>query len=229
MRNFLVAAFLGAGILSANAADLAYKAAPMAAAPMSYPTWTGLYVGVNGGGAWDHGCWDLTSFRTSTGDCPSGTGEVVGGQVGYRYDWNHFVIGIEGQGDWANITGTNTNLALGGLTTNRKTDAVGLFTGQIGFSFNSALFYVKGGAGATNTQTTLGTGNNAITLNTVRFGPDIGVGLDYMFARDWSVGAAYDHLFLGHQDTLSAGNTALTVKGDIDMVTARINYQFIPH
>ena len=38
------------------------------------------------------------------------------------------------------------------LSTNVKTDAIGLFTGQIGWAWNAALLYVKGGAAVTNNR-----------------------------------------------------------------------------
>ena len=55
MNKLAIAAVAGSalltGIVTANAADLAYKAAPAPMAPAPF-SWTGLYIGANVGGAW---------------------------------------------------------------------------------------------------------------------------------------------------------------------------------
>ena len=40
----------------------------------------------------------------------------------------------------------------GFISTRTKTDGIGLFTGQIGYAWNQALFYVKGGAAVTSNR-----------------------------------------------------------------------------
>jgi hypothetical protein len=83
--------------------------------------------------------------------CHDATGGIVGGQVGYRWQSSAWVFGIEGQGDWADLRGSNTSVFFGPPTTNRSTiDALGLFTGQVGYAWNNVLWYVKGGAAVTN-------------------------------------------------------------------------------
>ena len=43
----------------------------------------------------------------------------------------------------------------GGVGTNQtKIDAIGLFTGQVGYAWNNVLLYVKGGAAVTTTSIT---------------------------------------------------------------------------
>ena len=61
------------------------------------------------------------------------------------------MFGLEGQGNWADFSGSNVSLAcFGAATTNRsKIDAFGLFTGQVGYAWNNVLLYVKGGAAVT--------------------------------------------------------------------------------
>src|ERR1700759_3650168 len=57
MKKLLLALTAVAGLTAqASAADMAVKA-PMKAPPMVEPVmgWTGLYVGINGGGAWSDG------------------------------------------------------------------------------------------------------------------------------------------------------------------------------
>ena len=66
--------------------------------------WSGLYIGLNGGGAWSRECLTITSDNgnaivpTSQG-CHNATGGLVGGQVGYRWQSSNWVFGLEAQGD----------------------------------------------------------------------------------------------------------------------------------
>ena len=125
---------------SASAADMAArpytKAAPVAA-PYLYD-WSGFYIGANGGYGTERKCYYITTaagtFISAEG-CHDANGAVAGGQIGYRWQSAGWVFGLEAQGDWANLRGSNVSLATGGLTTNRsRLDAFGLFTGQIGYS-----------------------------------------------------------------------------------------------
>jgi outer membrane immunogenic protein len=100
---------------AASAADMAVKARPIVAPVMMY-NWSGFYVGLNGGGGSARKCWDVTNDfgRIINPPAPEGchdaTGGTVGGQVGYRWQVNAFVFGLEAQGNWANFKGINNNL-----------------------------------------------------------------------------------------------------------------------
>src|SRR5256885_17059187 len=98
---------LGAG--SALAADMPIKAPPPA---VQVWTWTGCYVGINGGWARerDRGyAADGTFLHDVNGD-----GGVFGGQVGCDYQMSQFVFGIEAMWDWAGLNNTGTDPALAG-------------------------------------------------------------------------------------------------------------------
>src|SRR5215468_3486284 len=90
---------------SATAAELAPYYQPGPAYNPIY-TWTGFYVGINGGGGWGNSQWDgLNSFDVSGG--------LIGGTVGYNWQFGQAVVGAEGDIDWSGIKGTTTVLALG--------------------------------------------------------------------------------------------------------------------
>ena len=135
---------LGA-VAPAVAADLAArpytKAPPMVQAAYD---WSGFYIGVNGGGGTSRNSWDLV------GGLPQGnhdaTGGTIGGQVGYRWQTGPIVFGVEGQGNWADFSGDNVSQVIPGNRNRTKIDAFGLFTGQVGYSWQNVLLYVKGGA-----------------------------------------------------------------------------------
>src|SRR6201995_2092030 len=131
-----------AGIAAANAADLParpYKAPAPIVAPIY--NWGGFYVGINGGGGWSRECYTITSVAgvavtPNSEGCHDATGGMAGGQVGYRGQMSSWVFGVEAQGDWANLKGSNSSLtAIIPYTNQTKIDAIGLFTGPVGSGF----------------------------------------------------------------------------------------------
>src|SRR5215212_4359121 len=107
---------LGATV-PALAADLAARPYTKAPPPVMAPIydWTGFYIGANGGWGSSHKCWDLVDdgfgpINASAEGCHNATGGVAGGQIGYRWQAGTFVFGIEGQGDWADLRGSNASL-----------------------------------------------------------------------------------------------------------------------
>jgi outer membrane immunogenic protein len=211
----------------AMAADLAYKAPAYAPAAAMVYNWTGLYVGLNAGGGWDHNCWSTDGalgfgFSPAIAEgCPTASGAIVGGQVGYRYQFSSFVIGIEGQGDWADLTGSNTSTVFNGvvfpkgvsasLINSSKVDAIGLFTGQVGYVIMpQLLLYLKGGAAVTDNKYdgsfNLSAGRGFTLSATdhadqVKFGGVVGAGAEYAVYGGFTVGVEYNHLFMGSSNT----------------------------
>src|SRR5689334_17083124 len=237
----LTAAGLSAlSIAPAVAADLAartYTKAPVAIAPIY--NWGGFYVGLNGGGASSHNCWtDGVPVRTLAG-CHDATGGLAGGQIGYRWQMTNWVFGLEAQGDWADLTGSNTSLLTAPFrifNNNTKVDAIGLFTGQVGYAWNNVLWYVKGGAAATHDKYSGQiAGVTFDTASETRWGGAVGTGIEFGFAPGWSVAVEYDHLFMGNHNntfgfTAASGVAGISrvdnIRQDVDMGTVRVNYTF---
>ena len=216
---------------SAVAADLAarpYKAPPP---PMvAIYDWTGFYIGGNGGWGQSRNCWDIVPVAGAliADGCVDRSGGMIGGQLGYRWQSGQFVFGLEAQGDWADIHSSRISIINPLFTTGVKTDAVGLFTGQIGYAWNAALLYVKGGAAVTRNrfdiETTFG-GVNVASASATRWGAAVGAGIEYGFSPNWSVGFEYDHLFMGDaNNSFSVVNPLVAgavnrISQDVDMVT----------
>lgn len=188
--------------------------------------WSGFYIGVNGGGGWTHNTWDVVGGgREGSHDSSGGT---IGGQVGYRWQMGQFVFGVEAQGNWADFSGDNQS-ALFGTRNRTKTDAFGLFTGQVGYAFNNVLVYAKGGAAITSntyTITNAATGAFLGSNDNTRWGGVVGAGLEYGFAPNWSLGVEYDHLFMDRQTVSFGALGSDSIKQDADLFTARLNYRF---
>ncbi|MCK1361554.1 outer membrane beta-barrel protein [Bradyrhizobium sp. 199] len=248
MKKLLMAAAgtLALGLAApASAADLAArpytKAPPMAVAMYD---WSGFYIGANGGWGTSRKCWDMTQFvgfpvvPAGAEGCHDASGGTVGGQIGYRWQTGAYVFGLEAQGNWADFNGSNSSTFI--IARNQsKVDAFGLFTGQIGYTWNNVLLYVKGGAAVTHDKYAGRTIPGDVVFDSgteTRWGGTVGVGLEYGFTPNWSVGVEYNHMFMGHRDVAMSSTGAIAPVGgiirvdrigqDVDVVTARINYRF---
>lgn len=235
------------GSATAEAADLAartYTKAPPAA--VTAMDWSGFYIGLNGGGGSSHKCWSLTNNAGTVINppiaegCHDATGGTIGGQIGYRWQTASWVFGLEAQGNWANFSGSNGNIFQIGITDRSRIDALGLFTGQVGYARGNALLYLKGGAAVVrdryDTYGTIG-GIGIDQGSETRWGGVIGAGVEFAFAPQWSVGLEYDHLFMGTKDVNFYTSTAFFVpvgtfsatnriSQDADIGVVRVNYRF---
>jgi outer membrane immunogenic protein len=229
---------------SAMAADLSraapapvYTKAPMA--PLF--TWTGFYVGGNLGGAWAHR--DVTDTFNPGFNFSNGNNNgvfIAGGQVGGNYQFNNFVVGLEGTFDWAsnNNSGT-TGIAVPGVGVVQVTSNntwVSTLAGRFGVAFDRVLVYGKGGGAWVGnnsfTVTSAGasvTGSNSNTTS----GWLVGAGVEWAFATNWTLKAEYDYIGLsGRSFTIPAGSpflvgdTFTTGSNNIQMATVGVNFLF---
>jgi outer membrane immunogenic protein len=160
---------------------------------------------------------------------------IGGGTLGCNWQPFHspFVLGVEGefgylrlngQGfDPATIRGTQT--ALDVLGSAKIGDWYGMATGRLGYAWGQVLFYVKGGAAFVPTQASVidsclsaaaGCGNWVIattTGRTVVTTGTVGGGLEWAFARNWSVKAEY--MFIGLHDTTTSCGVATVASGAV--------------
>lgn len=225
-------------VAPASAADLAAR--PYTKAPAFVAAaydWSGFYIGANGGYGTTRKNWDFVNgagvaFSEGGHDAD---GATAGGQIGYRWQSGAFVYGLEAQGNWADFKGSNASTLFAGVTNRSKLDAFGLFTGQIGYAFNNALLYVKGGAAVTSTKyDSIATTGGALlgsASDSSRWGATVGAGLEYAFTPNWSFGVEYNHLFIDAKNSTfstPAGTfySVERIRGDADLVTARINYRW---
>jgi outer membrane immunogenic protein len=236
-------AIVGLGLLSiggfvqgASAADLAartYTKAPAIAA--SVYSWGGFYIGANAGWGSSHDSRRDLTLGSDNGSYDA-TGAVAGGQIGYRWQVGGFVFGLEAQGDWADLSGSTQNALAAGNAVRSRTDAFGLFTGQVGYAWNNVLLYAKGGAAVTDRNYQfVDTVANTLVSSTgyqTRWSGTVGAGLEYGFAPNWSVAVEYDHIFDNRHTiafVLPAGGLSMdtfATGGGTDLVTARVNYHF---
>ena len=221
MKRILLAS---AGVLamvgligSAHAADLPRQMvakAPVYAAP--YYNWTGLYVGINGGGAFGRSRWDSAGgFDTSGG--------MIGGTVGYNWQFGTWVVGLEGDLDWANIKGTRNTGCLAGCST--ENTWLGTARGRLGYAFDRFMPYITGGAAFGDVQATQP--GFAGATNT-QVGWTVGAGLEFAIASNWTAKVEYLHYDLGSFNCGVGCNgfVADNVKFNADAIRGGINFRF---
>jgi outer membrane immunogenic protein len=211
--------------LPAIAADMPLAMAP-AAAPVQ--TWTGWYIGINGG-EYDtrDGTVNMTGTDTGAGGLGSalaaGTipaqigvtnaGWMVGGTAGFNWQINPlWVIGIEGDLDGGKSKQFTSASPAGILTTNvtRELDDLGTLRGRLGMTVvQPLLIYGTGGLAVTDRKFTL----NAIdpgaapplgatsSLTGLVAGWTVGFGLEYTFGPHWSFKGDYLYASFGSPRT----------------------------
>jgi outer membrane immunogenic protein len=214
-KVLLASACLFALAAPASAADLAarpYTKAPVAVA--SVYNWTGFYLGVVGGGAWE----------SASGD-PKMKGGFVGGTAGYNWQTGNVVFGIEADGAWADVSASATD-ALTGITVRSKTDALGTVRGRIGYAVNNVLFYGTGGYAWIDNKLSVSTLGVTVSDSKFHSGWTVGAGVEAFFAPQWSVKGEYLYRSLGGETYFSGIAPVTTGTLNFHTVQVGVNYHF---
>jgi len=153
MRLVIPASALALLSGAAVAADLPTMVPPppapmLSTTPLAY-NWSGFYIGAHGGWAFGDGAFD--------------DGAVVGGQIGFNWQFNNFVLGVEGDGSWADVGGA---------------DSLETIRARGGFAFDRFLAYGTGGGAFQDFED---------------LGWVAGAGVEYAFTDFVSAGVEYLH------------------------------------
>jgi outer membrane immunogenic protein len=218
MKRLFVAALMAGVAGSAMAADLPTHKAPFAPAPMyTQPafTWTGFYVGINGG--YGFGGIGDTNFGNPNGG-------FVGGTVGYNYQMGQFVVGGEADLDWADLGAKNTftnfaynNYHVNAITTERL---------RLGYAVDRALFYVTGGYAGVSTHASITDNFNTVygTQDSWRSGGVVGGGIEYAFTNN--ITAKAEFLWAPLQDVTYWAGTPDAETNHLSVSLARVGVNF---
>lgn len=121
------------------------------------PTWTGPYLGAQAGYGWGTAKWYFpvdSYFTLPTGVRAFNTypsGGLIGAQLGYLYQIQSYVLGIEA----AYLTGGLNKMNTGPFTSlfpddhfATTVDNIRTLTARLGYAYRNWLFYIKAGAAA---------------------------------------------------------------------------------
>ncbi|MTW17934.1 outer membrane beta-barrel protein [Rhodoplanes serenus] len=247
-KTVLLATVAALGMIgAASAADLSarmpVKAPP---APMVVPafSWTGCYIGGFVGGAWsdDYSVYDRNGFAgVGSWGYSSDSSVIGGGTLGCNWQpvGSQFVLGLEGELGYISLEGSGADpLDPTIVAASKIGDWYGMITGRLGFAWDRALLYVKGGAAFLNVESSIYdslTGFGMSTSDTVTTWT-VGGGIEYALAPSWSIKAEY--MYIGLNDTLATcgvyGGTAPAPgtycwdhdNGGIHTAKVGLNYRF---
>lgn len=207
---------------SAKAADISRRVVqPMPAKAPAFEVynWTGFYVGINGGGAWGRSTWS-----GATGSSTANTsGGLIGGTLGYNVQLNQLVLGLEGDLDWTNTSGSINTLP---CTTSCETQNswLGTVRGRIGYAFDRFMPYITGGLAVGDIRAEQAGFGGA---HKTKAGWTIGGGLEAAIAGPWTAKIEYLYVDLGSMNC-PAGSCAVSTDVDsrANVVRAGLNYRF---
>jgi outer membrane immunogenic protein len=204
-----------------------------------YSPFNGVYVGVHGGYSWQ----DTSGVFDNQGDATNLSGisldsPLIGGQLGYNYMMNSFVVGIEADASAAvgssdTIVNDPTLAAYEQLTA--EIGYLASVRGRLGFVVSDVMFYATGGIGFGEFKFT----ENAPAvpyLGTMRFkerGAVYGGGIEWNLMQGVSLRGEYLHYDLGGTHLLPTSlpdvDPGDSIKfHDIDVVRAAINVSLNP-
>ncbi len=217
MKKFLLAGvgLIALGVASASAADLPRSMPSKAPAYIPPPlyNWTGFYIGINGGGGFGRSDFSGT-FTTGSFDTSGG---LVGGTVGYNWQMNQIVLGLEGDIDWSNLRGS---AACGGTSCEMRNDWLATIRGRVGYAgWDRFMPYVTGGAAFGNIKTTIaGVGDSSET----KTGWTLGGGIEAAIAGPWTAKVEYLYVDLGSGGSIAGSDASFHT----NIVRAGVNYRF---
>jgi outer membrane immunogenic protein len=212
MKRFAIAAFISLTATSAFAADMAVKARPVVPPPVY--SWTGCYIGAEGGGAWGRSQTRLATTGEQFQNPFDISGGIAGGEWGCNYQVGQLVWGYEGDFSWTNKKGT----AFDGLTTGNPQIPITVEErwlstqrARFGWAWDRFMLFATAGVAFNEGRWT------AALLPQAGFNPAfnatdsmnhtgwvVGVGAEYAIGANWTVKGEYLYTDLGSQTICAA-------------------------
>ena len=195
-------------------------------------SWTGVYVGVNGGGAW--GSQDPLNLITNRFDHSSTSisGGLFGGTIGAQVQVSYVVLGLEADLDWATSRARRASSRQSGgyqspafpINAETKIDWESTARLRAGWAVSNVMAYITGGLALQGAKTTL----------TTPLGPVCGGIFSGCSGTDRAIGAALGAgIEYGFTPNLSAKLEYLYITGvsleisHTSEIRAGLNYRFI--
>jgi outer membrane immunogenic protein len=243
-RSLLAVALLAGACLAgpAMAADQGVPAREPVFRPVPPPppvliyTWTGCYLGVQGGGVFGKSRHEIVNhLLTETFNMNGG---LAGGTLGCNYQAGLFVIGAEGDLSWVSKTGDGPDLGLDGKPLPNKTSKttetwLGTARLRLGFAPDDRwLIYVTGGYAAARVEARAI--DDALQIDVsearTRSGWTAGAGVEWVFWGPWSAKAEYLYVVMsnaGYFDSPPVGVVPRTnVSIDNHVLRLGVNLRF---
>jgi opacity protein-like surface antigen len=207
-----------------------FVALPSAPSSESYD-WTGLYLGLNAGGAFASNSSSASGGGINAAASDTLSGFIGGAQIGANYQTGPLVLGFEADYD-ASTQGKA--LPPGVLSGSNEMPWVATLRGRLGVAFGPTLIYATaGGAGVElrSPNLTLPTGSTSTTVTHGAW--TAGAGIEYGITDHLS--ARLEYLYLDTGDIMTGvigpvigppATTTITTQLKDNLVRAALNYRF---
>jgi outer membrane immunogenic protein len=214
-----------------QAADMARPVPVAPIAERAAQLWTGFYVGAHVGVAHHDG--DMTAFTPWNGYAGFPVGgltdtRVMGGlQAGYNYQMGNIVLGLEATGSLMQIDKwSNENPPRTMFRSAVNWDIT--VTPRIGYAFDRALVYVKGGLAVAEFEYSHNQNGTIIGATQTRAGWTVGAGLEYALTQNVSLKGEYGYMDFGKSGVDITGAPSIRVEPNrqIHVFTVGMNYRF---
>jgi outer membrane immunogenic protein len=189
-------------------------------APVPYFSWSGFYVGVNGGGGVGTSSHNDRNFLIDTGNFDV-SGGLFGGTAGVNYQVGSVVWGLEGDLDWSKIQGSSGPIR--GVNYDSYLQWLGTVRGRVGVAFDRFLPYVTGGLAVGDVKANIVPGPVTVLSGTnTQSGWTLGAGVEYGVTPNVSLKAEYLYVDLG--STSPVAGDRVDVKSNV--VRGGLNWRF---
>ena len=228
MRQMIFAAAAAVAFAgsSALAADFPVKA-PYYKAPHGAYGWTGCYVGVQGG----FGSIRSNNSFSSSGNPPytleentNGDGGLFGGHLGCNYQYNQWVLGLEGDGEWAGIKGDDGGAR--GDINELSARWLASVRGRLGVTIGSSLLYATGGVAFMGARSSVLDPGEQESIRRTLTGWTIGGGWEYAFAHNLSARVEYRFTDFGTEGFVFPVNGYTERHNDLHVHAVRVGLTY---
>jgi outer membrane immunogenic protein len=230
-------------VFAANAADMPTRKAPppmFTAAPIS---WTGFYIGLNGGGGVANYNRDGLYDSNPVHDSQSQGGLLFGVQAGYNMQFSpSMVAGLEADWQWSQFkkmqdcgAGPSPGGGCYDTTSNASynVDWFGTVRARLGF-LAAPNWMIYGTGGLAYGQVTYGAldylPNNSATQSKTNLGWTAGLGTEYKIDSHWSIKAEYLYVDLGKPNfspiAVDPVDYAVSLRTNLNIGRVGVNYAF---
>jgi outer membrane immunogenic protein len=200
---------------AAGAADIAPRTS-VYTSPTPVSMWDGIYVGIHGG----HGWGDVDVRIAAAPGSGSPKGSFGGVQFGFNYMITpNWLVGSEVDASFGDISDNTAPFA----PSNFEVDVFGTARGRLGYAHGPWLLYVTGGMAWAKPEWTVPGG---VRNERAHVGWTGGLGVEYLFAPNWSVKAEYLYADFGETRRNVGGAVPVDTDLTMSMVRLGLNYHF---
>ena len=213
------------------------------------PVWSGLYVGAHAGYGWANRDWNGEFIGGPVDDelyDYDMDGGLIGAQIGYNWQVENFVFGVEADAAWSDVSKTQTETVFipfiipipVATEVESQMDWLATVRGRVGYAWDRFLVYGTGGVAFAHVKTDVnqsifGFPSGSDSESATHTGWAAGVGVETMVTEKISVKLEYLHADFGDEtydynliDLSPENDTIGSADLDVDTIRIGVNFHF---